>query len=122
MGSQIRKLLAVSQTKLKLFHPPLNDGPRTGSRSLLLHYLTYLAVRLFVCLVQSLSYATGVRIAAMLAVLIYRLDRRHREVARENLRRAFPGRYSEKDLSGLILATYRHFCTMLVEISHLPRK
>jgi KDO2-lipid IV(A) lauroyltransferase len=42
-------------------------------------------------------------------------------VARENLRHAFPHRYTEAQTDELVRRVYRHFCTMLMEIIHLPR-
>src|SRR5262249_47724004 len=56
------------------------------------------------------------------AWLAYRLDKRHREVARDNLSQAFPGRFSDAQTEILIRQVYRHFCTLLIDIIHLPRK
>ncbi len=92
------------------------------SRSLLADYLVYLAVRLLVCFLQTLSPSAARGLASGLAWLAYHLDRRHRLVALDNLRRAFPGRYNEAELDRLVRSVYRHFCTVLVEIIHLPRK
>jgi KDO2-lipid IV(A) lauroyltransferase len=84
-------------------------------------YLVYLALRSFVCVVQALSLELGHKLASGLAWLVYHLDKRHREVARDNLRQAFPGRYDEADLDRLVRAVIRHFCTLAIEIIHLPR-
>src|SRR5262249_12631882 len=51
-----------------------------------------------------------------------RIDRRHRLVALDNLRQAFPGRYSASELDTLVKRVYQHFCTLLMEIVLLPRK
>jgi KDO2-lipid IV(A) lauroyltransferase len=90
-------------------------------RSVLADYLVYLLVRAFVCVVQALSLGAARALAAGLAWLAYRVDRRHREVALDNLRQAFPGKYSEAELDGLVRQVYRHFCIVLVEIILLPR-
>jgi KDO2-lipid IV(A) lauroyltransferase len=90
-------------------------------RSLLANYTVYLLVRVFVCVVQALSPGAARKLAGGLAWLAYRIDRRHREVARDNLRQAFPGKYSEAELDTLVRGVYRHFCSVLVEIIHLPR-
>jgi KDO2-lipid IV(A) lauroyltransferase len=90
-------------------------------RSNLADYLVYLLARVLVCVVQALSIATGRRLAAGLAWLLYRIDRRHREAARANLRQAFPGRYTEEEIDALVRGVYLHFCTVLIEIIHLPR-
>ncbi len=91
-------------------------------RSRLADYTVYLAVRLLVCLIQSLSLNASRKLAAGLAWLAYHMDRRHREVALDNLRRAYPGEHSEGELDRMVRAVYRHFCTVLVEIIHLPRR
>jgi KDO2-lipid IV(A) lauroyltransferase len=87
-----------------------------------LDYVVYLAVRLAVCLLQALSPAQARAVAHGLAWLAHRLDRRHCAVARDNLRHAFPGRYSDAELDRLVRGVYRHFCGVLAEIAHLPRK
>jgi Kdo2-lipid IVA lauroyltransferase/acyltransferase len=85
-------------------------------------YAIYLAVRAVVCIVQAMSYAQARSLAHALAWLTYRIDRRHREVAKENLRQSFPGRYSDDELNRVVLRVYQHFLTMIMEIAHLPRK
>jgi KDO2-lipid IV(A) lauroyltransferase len=61
-------------------------------------------------------------LAAALAWIAYRLDRRHREVARDNLCHAFPGQLPEPALDCLVRSVYLHFCTMAIELAFLPRK
>jgi Kdo2-lipid IVA lauroyltransferase/acyltransferase len=90
-------------------------------RSLTIDYSIYLAIRLFVCVIQGLPLRAGYSIAHALAWLAYRIDRRHRQVALDNLRVAFPGRYSPHELDQLVCAVYQHFCRMVIEIIHLPR-
>lgn len=85
-------------------------------------YVVYLAVRAVVCLVQALSYSQARALAHGLAWIAFRVDRRHREVAKENLLHAFPNRYSEDQLNRLVLQVYQHFLTLIMEIAHLPRK
>jgi KDO2-lipid IV(A) lauroyltransferase len=58
----------------------------------------------------------------MLAWLAYHVNRRHRLIALDNLRQAFPNRFHEAELDEMVRAVYRHFCTLLIEIAHLPRK
>jgi KDO2-lipid IV(A) lauroyltransferase len=89
-------------------------------RSQLADFLVYLAVRVMVCVVQALSFRVAFKVAGCLAWLIYRIDRRHRLVALDNLRHAF-GEGDEKERDRLVRAVYRHFCTMLVEILFMPR-
>ncbi|HLJ94565.1 MAG TPA: hypothetical protein VKU02_15360 [Gemmataceae bacterium] len=91
-------------------------------RSPFLDYLVYLVVRFFVCALQTLSVSTACRLASGLAWLVHRIDRRHRKVADDNLRHAFAGALTDAQRERLILNTYRHFCRLLIEIVHLPRK
>jgi Kdo2-lipid IVA lauroyltransferase/acyltransferase len=85
-------------------------------------YAVYVAVRLVVCVLQALPPAGARAVALGLAWLAHRVDRRHRTVARDNLRHAFPGRYPDAELDALVRAVYRHFCTVGLEIVRLPRK
>jgi KDO2-lipid IV(A) lauroyltransferase len=86
-----------------------------------LDYLAYLGVRLIVGVAQALSVEQSYAFARFLAALIYRVDRRHRAVALENLRLAFGERYSEAERERIVRAVYLHFCSMLMEILHIPR-
>jgi KDO2-lipid IV(A) lauroyltransferase len=91
-------------------------------RSQIADYFVYLIVRFFVCLVQALPFTLAQGFSKGLAWLIYHLDRRHREVALDNLQHAFPGQYQAAALDQLVRSVYRHFCGMLLEIIHLPRR
>jgi KDO2-lipid IV(A) lauroyltransferase len=89
-------------------------------RSRIADYLTYLAVRFVVCLLQALSLRAATRFADMLAWLAYRLNRRHRLVADENLRHAFPD-LDDHQRDQRVRAVYRHFCGLILDIVQLPR-
>lgn len=91
-------------------HSPLRD------------YLVYLAVRLVVCVLQALSFAAACQVARFLGWLAYKVNRRHRLVAIENLQKAFPGKYSDAEIDLMVRGVYRHFLTVLMEIVHLPRR
>ncbi len=91
-------------------------------RSKVVDFAVYLVVRLLVCTIQALSLSKSRGLAAGLAWLAYRLDTRHRLVAHENLRHAFGDGLSEAQMARMVASVYRHFCTMLIEIIHLPRK
>src|SRR5689334_8152809 len=91
-------------------------------RARVVDYVVYLLVRLVICVLQAVSYDAARQAAARLAWLAYRLNRRHRQVALDNLRHAFPGRYTDAELDDLVRAVYRHFCQLVVEMTHLPRK
>jgi KDO2-lipid IV(A) lauroyltransferase len=91
-------------------------------RSRVLDYAVYLAVRFLICVIQAVPYEAACSFAAGLAWLAHKVDRRHRLVAHENLRAAFPGRYSYAELDRMVRAVYRHFCNLIVEMAFLPRK
>ena len=85
-------------------------------------FLAYLAVRLVVCLAQMMTVDQSYAFARGLAALLYRLDRRHRAVGMENLKSAFGDRYTEAERDRIVRGVYEHFCMMLMEILHIPRK
>jgi KDO2-lipid IV(A) lauroyltransferase len=89
-------------------------------RSWLADQAVYLVVRLVVAVLQVLSYRCALGAADGLAWLAYRVDRRHRLVAHDNLRVAFP-EMGEEQRDRLVRAVYRHFCRLLVQIIHTPR-
>ncbi len=90
-------------------------------RSKVADYAVYFVVRVIICLIQMLSYPAASKAAKLLAWLIYRVDKRHRNVADENLRHAFPN-LDAAQRDQRVRAVYLHFCTLLIEIIHIPRK
>ncbi|WP_020470015.1 lysophospholipid acyltransferase family protein [Zavarzinella formosa] len=85
--------------------------------------LVYIVLRLGVCFLHILPLTVALRMADLMAWFAYTVDKRHREVARENLRIAFPERCADPvECDRLVRACYLHFCTMLVEIMVLPRR
>src|SRR5512144_3153629 len=95
---------------------------RRKVRRLWLDYLVYLAVRLIVALAQMLSIKQSYALTGFLAWLVYKVDARHRAVGLENLREAFGDRYDAAARDRIIRHVYRHFCTMIREMLHIPRK
>lgn len=92
-------------------------------RSRSLDFAAYLAARLLVGVVQALPPRAAFAAARLLAWGVYHLDKRHRLVAAENLRLAFPERCADPAACDrLVRATYCHFLTMVVEMILLPRK
>jgi Kdo2-lipid IVA lauroyltransferase/acyltransferase len=91
------------------------------ARSKAADFAVYLVVRMVVCFIQALSFRASCQAAGVLAWLAYHVDRRHRLVALDNLQHAFgDGDPAQRDR--LVRAVYRHFCTVLMEIIHLPRR
>lgn len=91
-------------------------------RSKVVDYSVYLVVRFIFCLIQALSYESASRLAHTLAWVVFHLNKRHRQVAIDNLKHAFPEKYVDGVPLDVILGIYRHFCNLLVEIIHLPRR
>jgi KDO2-lipid IV(A) lauroyltransferase len=91
-------------------------------RSPLKDYLVYLAVRIAVCVVQALSFEAACGFARWLAWLAYHVDRRHRLVARENIEKAFPGRFTDAQIDRMVRHVYEHFCRVAIEIAQLTRR
>jgi KDO2-lipid IV(A) lauroyltransferase len=91
-------------------------------RSAVVDYIVYLVVRVVVCVLQALSFEQARGFARFLGWLAYRVDKRHREVAMDNLRQSFPGEYTDAQRDQVVRSVYRHFCTMLIEIIYIPRR
>ncbi len=85
-------------------------------------YLVYLAVRLLVCIAQALSIEQSYAFARLLARALYRVDARHRRVGMENLAIAFGERLDEAGRDRIVRGVFEHFCMMLMEMLHIPRK
>src|SRR5262245_29320526 len=66
------------------------DRAMAKERSAVADFTVYALVRIVICIVQALPWRMAVSVAGGLAWLAYRIDRRHREAALDNLRHAFP--------------------------------
>ena len=89
-------------------------------RSRTLDLAAYLAVRLLVCAVQAMTWRVALALAEALAWLAHRIDKRHRKVAADNLRVAFPD-WPRAKIDRTVFDTYRHFLTVAIEMIKLPR-
>ncbi|MCE2806501.1 MAG: hypothetical protein LW700_15050, partial [Gemmataceae bacterium] len=93
----------------------------------ILDFTVYVAVRLLVGVIQAIPYRAGITLADGLAWLVYQVDRRHRQVAHENLAFAFPDTLGNHVAGGvrrrdaMVRATLRHFCRLVIEMIWLPR-
>jgi KDO2-lipid IV(A) lauroyltransferase len=92
------------------------------ARNALVDYLQYVGVRLVVGIAQAMSIEQSYAFAELLASVLYRVDKRHRRVALENLRMAFGDQWSESQRDTVVRNVYRHFCMMIMEMLHIPRK
>jgi KDO2-lipid IV(A) lauroyltransferase len=85
------------------------------------HFLEYLAVRVFVCVVQAVRPETCRAIAGALATLASRILRLRRGVIEENFRIAFPD-MPTRGRRRLEWNMWRHLFVMIAEIAHAPRR
>jgi KDO2-lipid IV(A) lauroyltransferase len=91
-------------------------------RSKVRDYLVYLVVRIVICVLQALSFDMARSFGRFLGWLAYKVDRRHRLVAIENLKKAFPNEYTNAQIDAMVRGVYRHFLTVMMEIIFLPRR
>ncbi len=83
----------------------------------------YLVLRLLVAAIQTLSPRIAYAVADAVAWIIYKLIRRRRLVALENLRASFPELADDPVATDrLVRAMYRHFLRVVAELVFLPRK
>lgn len=87
-----------------------------------LDYLVYLVVRIVVCIVQSMPIEWGYALARLIARIGYRVDRRHRDIAVENLRHAYGDQMTPEQRHAMVRGVYEHFARMIIEIAFIPRK
>ena len=90
-------------------------------RSLMKDYAAYFIVRIGVALIQALTDGATRLAAEGFGWAAYRLDSRHRMVADENLRHAFPN-LTEDERSQLVRESFFHFVRLIFEVARLPRK
>jgi Kdo2-lipid IVA lauroyltransferase/acyltransferase len=86
------------------------------------NFAVFCLLRTVAAVLQALPLMAGYAVAKRMANLLFLFDRRHREVAKENLRHAFGEQLSPEQRSRMTLAVYEHFCKVIIEILHLPRR
>jgi KDO2-lipid IV(A) lauroyltransferase len=84
-------------------------------------YLEYLVVMAFAKGVLHLPSSVAYALGEGLGALVHLLDRKHRQIARENLRQAYDGRLSTSALHGLARATFINLGRTVVETCRVPR-
>jgi KDO2-lipid IV(A) lauroyltransferase len=90
-------------------------------RSATFDWAVYGAVRVLVMVVQAVPPPVALGFARFLGAAIYHLDRRHREIARDNLNHAFP-ELSAAAIDRLVRKCLTHYAQVFVEMLLLPRK
>lgn len=84
-------------------------------------WLSYVAVRMAVCLIQSVPLRCCQHLARLLAVLAVRVFRFRRQLIDENLKHAFP-EMSSQQRTTIALGMWEHLVLMVCEIAHTARK
>ena len=85
----------------------------------------YLVFRFVVCLIDALPTRVSVRLAEMLAYLVFHfLPKKvtRYQVARENLKTAFGDKYSNAEIDEILQKMWVHLFRLVIEIVQLPRK
>src|SRR3954451_14061656 len=124
-GYKTPRACAIRRSHGACLAPPRSTEcpmPRHKVRRPWLDYLVYLAVRLVVAFAQMLTIEQSYALARGLAWVMYKVDRRHRVVGVENLAAAFGDRYDDQERDRIVRGGYLHFCMMIMEILHIPRK
>ena len=83
--------------------------------------LVYLVVRVFICVIQSLSLETCTYLAGALATLLTDVLRVRKSVLDDNLAHAYPNMRPD-ERRDLTWRMWRHLFLLLSEIAHAPRK
>ena len=91
-------------------------------RSKLADYSVYLVIRGIVAVAQMMTVEQSYEFARILARILYTFDSRHRKIGLENLKHAFGDEYGDAQRDQIIRGVYEHFCMLLMEILHIPRK
>ena len=92
------------------------------TRSKLADFSVYLVIRLIVAIAQMMTVEQSYEFARLLARILYTFDGRHRKIGLENLKHAFGDQYDDGERDRIIRGVYEHFCMLLMEILHIPRK
>ncbi len=89
-------------------------------RNKVLDYLLYLAVRLFAMVVHMFGWKANYRTARWAGNMMFRFDRRHRQMALEHLRRSFPN-WPEEKIRQVARASFRHLVYFGIEMLFTTR-
>jgi Kdo2-lipid IVA lauroyltransferase/acyltransferase len=103
----------------------MRDFRQFVSAERLRHLAEYAAFRIVVCVVDILPLRTSIRLAEVMAWIIYcvlpkKLTRY--AVARDNIRQAFGKRYTDRQVDEIIRRMWVHLFRVVVEIVQVRRK
>jgi KDO2-lipid IV(A) lauroyltransferase len=82
---------------------------------------TLAAVRVAICIVQALPDRWALELGRFLGRVLFLFDRRHRQVAIDNIRHAFPDLESQCHKT-IARRSFEHFSALAIELARLPRK
>jgi KDO2-lipid IV(A) lauroyltransferase len=91
-----------------------------GLRQEIVWLLQYAALRIVQVLVQAFPFESSLRTARRAGDLLYRLDKRHRRVALENLAASFPGA-SPAAIERTARRSFQYMIMLGVEFLYIPR-
>jgi len=91
------------------------------SRKNILDYLSYVAVRILICVVQAMPLETGCKMARACAWLMNDVLRMRAKVVGENLTHAFPD-LSPQQRAATARRMWEHLFLLVLEVAHVPRK
>lgn len=90
-------------------------------RKQLIDYVVYLAVRVFLCVVQALPLDTCDRLSGAIATLFHSVLKIRRRVVEENLKHAYPDS-TVAERKQIAWRMWHHLFLMVAEIAHARRK
>ena len=93
---------------------------KLDTRNRRLDYLVYLGARVAIMFVEMLSLRAGYALARAIGIAIYHFDRRHREIAIDQLRSSFPD-WSEAKIRRTAKASIGNMVCMGLELLLTPR-
>lgn len=82
-------------------------------------FAVYVIIRLAAAFLRALSFPTAIKLSRGLAWVMMTISKRRQQVARDNLRIAFPEMTDPVRIEQMVTDMYRHFCRVIVEIIHL---
>ncbi len=88
------------------------SGPMT-------QWTQYIALRVVTTLMRLTGYRFNLKLARFLGRLIFRMNRRHRDRAVTNIRRAFP-EFSEDEITTTALKSFEQFMALMIELIFTP--
>jgi KDO2-lipid IV(A) lauroyltransferase len=95
------------------------DGERKAS---LKDYVVYAFCRVLAFVMLCTDVRGAVRFARFLSLILWRVDRRHREVGEANVRKAYAGTLPEPEVRRIVRGVYENLGITVAEATHAPRR